>query len=166
MNHVIREYLKSTRITSVWDVFAGIGTDAIAFSTISNASVVATEVNPMTYSHLVKNIIEFKATGSVVAINVDACEIMDVMKPGLIYFDPPWGETFRSGREFLFDEVSLPNGMPILTLLTKFKDTGLPMIIKSPLLCNSFEQVFPSDRISRILTFTQQRLKFIFITGN
>lgn len=165
MTQVIKTYLNtrlSTGRLSVWDVFAGIGTDAIAFSKFGVFNkIIATEVLAETFSHMQRNITAFR-TGSVQAHNADAT-VFEIPDVDVIYFDPPWGETFKSGQEFSFDEVTLPNGVRVMDLLERFKGTGKAMIIKAPLLCKSFEAAFPQVRITHVLTFSQQKLKFIFI---
>lgn len=165
MTQVIRTYLNNVLPRgrmSVWDVFAGIGTDAVAFSKFAIFSrIVATEINEVTFSHMTRNVAAFRA-GSIECVNADATAF-PMPDVDIIYFDPPWGETFKSGRDFSFDEVALPNGVKIMELLERFKATGKAMIIKSPLLCKSFETAFPHERVSHVLTFSQQKLKFIFI---
>ncbi len=139
----------------VWDLFAGIGTDAILFAPYC-LNVIATEINKETYTCAIKN------TSSIKNIHVEntdctayACSVH------VAYCDPPWGPSFKTGVPFTFENERLTNGQRILDLIKQIPCDYL--ILKSPLLCDSFETLFPSESILHIALFTQQKLKFIFI---
>jgi predicted RNA methylase len=144
----------------VWDMFAGIGTDALKFSSRAG-KVVCTEINPVTFQHLTENIGHFKTKNNIETYNIDCCHFPGADSVNLAYFDPPWGSSFKSGCAFDFSDVVLDNGKNVMELASEVHQR-YPMIIKSPALCDTFEEAFRDD-IIRVHTFPQQKLKFIFV---
>jgi predicted RNA methylase len=141
----------------IWDMFAGIGTDGIRLAQRAG-KVICTEINPTTYIDLQKNSVDID---NVESYNVDCCKF--TTKCDIIYFDPPWGDTYRSGEPFNFNDIRLSTGTTVAEL-AKSAYNGIGMIIKSPITCNTFEELFADETIYTF-TFTQQKLKFLFIIG-
>lgn len=144
----------------LWDMFSGIGTDTIKFSNMCR-KVTATEIDSKTHSNLKLNLKEFGVS------NVDAhladCTVFAPAGVDLIYFDPPWGDTFESGREFDFKEIRLPNGKSIIELLHEIHKNHKNIIIKSPYDCMTFE-IELDKYITRIHAFPKPKLKYIFLS--
>lgn len=135
--------------TSIWDMFAGVGADTVSLmSKFPEAHVVATEKNPEIYKHLIKNIPESNA------ICTDCRDALDRLTADLIFFDPPWGDHFRSGVNFEFDQETID-------LLSKTIDKlgQVGVIVKCPYMCQTFEREF-KDMIKVTIKFPQQKLKF------
>lgn len=142
----------------IWDMFAGIGADALRLSKFAG-KVICTEINPVTFADLKEN---YSCCNSrnVDLINGD-CSRYKGTPCDIVYFDPPWGDTFRSGVPFDFDDVVLEGDVSVLKLAKEMHDRH-SIIIKSPILSDSFEKLFKECPM-KIFTFTQQKLKFIFI---
>lgn len=141
----------------IWDMFAGIGCDGLRFAA-HTGKVIMTEIVPETYQDLLDNAKALKLS-NVEMHNLDCCSA-DI-PCNIIYFDPPWGDSFHSGETFCFENVSLPNGQSILELAKRLAKHHY-LIIKSPISSDSFEELFQSQ-IAESFTFTQQKLKFLFI---
>ena len=135
----------------LWDMFAGVGTDAIRFSKVTGR-VICTEICKNTYKNLLTNIAKHKVK-NVIPHNID-CKGFNV-GCDIIYFDPPWGETFKSGVDFQFSKDILD------VALEAHKRAAL--IIKSPFSCTSFEDIFDQSDIIPVHGFRQQKLKFLYI---
>lgn len=142
---------------TIWDMFAGIGTDSIKFAEHAY-KVYCTESNQETYEYLCENTKEYK---NITTYNGNCMDYISIVKPHIIYFDPPWGPTFKSGSDFDFNDVTI-NGCPIPKLAEQLLENAI-LIIKAPITCNSFEQILGSD--IDVFTFTQQKLKFIFVNS-
>lgn len=147
----------------VWDMFAGIGTDSLKFGEKAGY-MIATESNPETFANLTKNVEHFRTKKNIEIHNIDCCKFTDTGDVNLIYFDPPWGDSFKSGNMFDFRSVNLDNGKNVVELAQDMQ-AKYPMIIKSPAMSDTFEEIF-ADNIIRIFTFPQQKLKFIFVEAN
>jgi hypothetical protein len=84
------------------------------------------------------------------------------LNPDVIYFDPPWGDTFKSGHPFTFAEVTLSNGKVVMDvyddLRKNYKEAYL--IVKSPYTC---EMDIPDSELLCILSFNRQKLKYYLI---
>jgi len=143
----------------IWDMFAGIGCDGLRFAK-HTGKVIMTEVRPDTYQDLKQNTVA-SGLSNVEIYNRDCCTT-DI-PCNIIYFDPPWGDSFQSGEPFCFDNVLLPNGKPILELAKELAKHHC-LIIKSPISSDSFEDLFPTQ-VTEVFTFTQQKLKFLFVTN-
>ena len=152
----------------VWDMFAGIGTDSLRLATVAG-KVIATELNVDTYKCLLKNVkVNFNGTsapGIIECYNTDATEKQFLNgAPDVIYFDPPWGDDFKSGQRFSFESVKLSNGKTAmdvyLTLREKYKETYF--IIKAPYTCD-MESIIPEHELLCILSFSRQKLKYYFL---
>jgi 16S rRNA G966 N2-methylase RsmD len=142
-------------------MFAGIGTDTLRMASHAGR-VLATEINPETFACLLKNTIN---ESNIEVFNRDCCSCLNMnFQPDVIYFDPPWGESYKTGQSFSFTGVLLSNGQEITVLFEKvrkcFPDASF--IIKTPFLCD-FEKNLNEDDIKYILTFSRQKLKYIFI---
>ena len=161
MSIIAREYAL-TPLSVTWDMFAGIGTDSIELSKYS--SVIATEINPETHKHQETNLATFGVT-NVTSILSDCTDMIDRLNASvnLIYFDPPWGETFRTGYDFDFSQVKLSNGKEVVNLAQEVQNKiTRNIVIKSPITSCTFDILFESD-IALIYTFPQQKLKFILL---
>lgn len=153
-----KEYYQGLNDKVIWDMFAGAGCDAIRLARHSG-KVICTEIDSDTYRCLEQNI-KTRDQPNIEIYNKDCCDMINT-QCNIIYFDPPWGDTFRSGKDFDFNDVILNNGMTVLKL-AKDLSTQHHLIIKSPISSDSFEQVF-GDRVVAIFTFTQQKLKYLFV---
>lgn len=155
----------------IWDMFAGVGTDAIRLSAYAGR-VIGTEVNPDTYQCFLQNIKKHGAD-NVIAYNF-SCHGADVIGKSIrrtagspvirpiIYFDPPWGENYVSGQLFDLGSVSISDTtVRDLLQLSKQHD----MIIKVPYICDTVEECVDHDSIINILTFSKHKLKFYFVRG-
>ena len=152
------KYFNGLQDKIFYDMFAGIGTDTIQFAK-GVKRVYAYEINKETFDCGVANISGFS---NITYSHQDCTEIQsDMITEAIAYFDPPWGRNFRPGESFSFENETLENGIPVLALLKNIPCRYI--IIKSPLLCESFETAFPAHFIANIMLFTQQKLKFIFI---
>ena len=147
----------------VWDMFAGIGTDSIRLARHAG-KVIATEVNKETFQCLKRNVdASGSGSGIIQIFNKDCCNNKQVYtQPDVIYFDPPWGDTFQSGQTFSFNDVKLPNGWNVIDLLKEIKSrySEAYMIIKAPYM-SDVEKYIAEDGILSILTFSRQKLKYI-----
>jgi predicted RNA methylase len=140
----------------VWDMFAGIGTDSIRLAS-SAGLVYSTELNKDTFECLILNISRAKINGkksNIEAFNDDCCRNI-MSNADIIYFDPPWGETFKSGVNFSFDNVLLSNGKSVMSLM-KDLYKKYDLIVKVPYLCDNFESIINEEDIICILTFSRQ----------
>jgi 16S rRNA G966 N2-methylase RsmD len=147
----------------IWDMFGGVGTDASRFARVAG-KVICTEINPNTYGHLLANYKRF-AWKNVECLQADCIFTMFNTPPrcDIVYFDPPWGETFKSGQPFNFEDVKLRENINIMELAMMVYERYGNIIVKVPYTCDSFERHFDADAIDSIYTCSQQRLKFIFI---
>lgn len=162
------EHFNGLRDKVVLDMFAGIGCDGIRFAKHAG-KVICTEINPDTFKDLEQNVKTMNMY-NVETHNIDCCDYLDsgTSRFNIVYFDPPWGDTFRSGEPFDFrniyvkktDQRSLP-AMSVLHLAQKVS-MNHHLIIKAPISSDSFERLF-GDRVSEIFTFTQQKLKFLIV---
>jgi predicted RNA methylase len=143
----------------VWDMFAGIGTDSLRLSKCSGM-VIATEINTDTFNCLKQNT---EHTDNIYIYNQD-CFTANIQTPDVIYFDPPWGSTFKTGHPFCFDDVRLDNSqtVPELFLNIRARYPEAMFIIKLPFMCD-FEKYINEADIRCILTFSRQKIKYIFI---
>lgn len=141
----------------VWDMFAGIGCDSVRFAEISGR-VKCTELDVDTYRCLEQNTIG--DNNNIEIYNQDCCE--EDLSCDIVYFDPPWGDTFKSGENFTFDDVMLLNGTKIVDLLLRIQRNH-GVIVKSPYKCDTFDNLFNSDDIIRIITFSKQKLKYLIV---
>jgi hypothetical protein len=148
----------------IWDMFAGIGCDAIRLSRHAG-KVIATELKEKTFRDLARNAQSgnIELPGSCIEIyHADCCQMASGGPDcNIVYFDPPWGSTFKSGEPFDFKDVILDDGTPVLDLADSVSENH-SMIIKAPFNCNSFEDLF-QDRVTEIFTFTKQKLKFLIV---
>ncbi len=149
----------------VWDMFAGIGTDSLRLAKHAGI-VIATEIDPDTFTCLSKNV---SGVSNITIYNRDCCDLKAFpgaqrLPPDVIYFDPPWGVTFKTGQTFSFDDIRLANGSAIPDVFLKLRESYLDssFIIKLPFMCD-FEKHIPEADIKCILTFSRQKLKYIFI---
>lgn len=156
----------------IWDMFAGVGTDAIRLSRYAGR-VVGTEINPATYQCFLKNI-ESHGADNVVAYN-DSChrcieKCLEKFSRPVIYFDPPWGQGYLSGQMFDLGAVVIGDSLPgadditVKDLLLRLKKHD--MIIKVPYLCDTVEENIDPDCIIHILTFSKHKIKFYIVRGD
>ena len=149
----------------IWDMFAGIGTDSIRLASVAGL-VYSTELNTDTFNCLISNISYAKSTSlntflNIETYNIDCCQFTK-SNSDVIYFDPPWGETFKSGMHFSFDNVKLSNGKCVLDLVKELYKS-YDLIIKVPYLCDNFETIINEEDIISILTFSREKLKYLFV---
>jgi predicted RNA methylase len=154
-----REHFNGLADKVIWDMFAGIGSDGFRIA-MHAGRVVCSEIDAPTYHDLKEN---FSVSGcnNVELFNEDCCSSTTACD--IIYFDPPWGDTFRSGSTFDFKSVVFNDGTTVPEL-AKRMHAKHHIIIKSPIMCNTFEELFASEHADiKVFTFTQQKLKFLFI---
>lgn len=153
-----KEHYQGLNDKVIWDMFAGAGCDALRLARHSG-KVICTEINSDTFRCLEQNV-QMKDQPNIEIHHGDCCNMMDTTC-NIIYFDPPWGDTFCSGKEFDFNDVTMNNGKSVLSLA---KDLSIEhhLIIKSPIRSDSFEELF-GDRVTAVFTFTQQKLKYLFV---
>jgi hypothetical protein len=141
----------------LWDMFAGIGTDSLLFAT-GFKNIIATELHQETYACGKKNTAHQE---NIIFLNEDCSNTATCINADVVYFDPPWGANFVSGQPFSFENEYLANQRGILDLLESIPSPEI--IIKSPLLCDSFEALFPPKYIKKVYLCSEKNLKFIFI---
>jgi len=170
-------YGKTIQNTVLWDMFGGLGMDAINFSKFFNT--VVTEIDPKVFLILKENIKTFTHIEDnyikICAINEDSLVKLNdksfMKKINVIFFDPPWGISFKTGEPFDFENITINNNanlqINILILLDKIYQKVPNIIIKSPILSDSFEKwaLKKSINILQICEFPTHKLKYIFI-GN
>lgn len=165
---------KSDNILFLWDMFGGIGTDTVYLSQYFN--IITTENDPQVFEILSKNIREFRLNN--VNLIMDNClSGLGKIRPDIIYYDPPWGESYKSKiKNFDFNQVYIDfppiKNDPVPQLIKRvscidlvkylYEHVSKNIIIKSPLNSNSFERVFP-DSIQHIYKYPNKNLKFIFL---
>lgn len=142
----------------IWDMFAGIGTDAVRFAPVSG-KIICSEIDNETYQCLNVNM-ELFNINNISTYNENCCNANH--KVDIIYYDPPWGQHYISGNDFDFDNVLLTPEITVTDLLTKLYQNH-NIIVKAPYLCNTLDKVFHKEDILRILTFSQQKIKFYMV---
>ena len=143
----------------VWDMFAGLGADTIPFAN-NGCKVYCTEINTRIFNLLNKNIASHGLETEVQTFRADVVDKLNVFEADIVYFDPPWGESFDSHTNFSFKEVKLNNGYNIIDLLKKIAQTKTEkIVIKSPLNCDTFESL-DFIQIKRTFVFPKYNLKF------
>ena len=193
---------------NVWDMFGGLGMDAINLSNFFK-TVIVTEIDQKVFQCLQNNIQNVlfspvnklkdkdknddknndkdnkdkdkdkdkdkrKHSVSIEAYNQDAIQKLNDKKfmkaINLVYFDPPWGASFKTGEPFNFNNSiitdSSGNEQNVITLLNKLHDKVKNIIIKSPILSTSFEEwaLQKNIQIVQICEFPIHKLKYIFIS--
>ena len=144
-------------------MFAGIGTDSLRLAKCAGL-VISTEINPDTFQCLKRNTSIAKIQ-NIEIHNLDCFYAKGkIGVPDVIYFDPPWGTSFKTGQPFSFDEIYLGNGQRIPDLFTITRECypDASFIIKMPFMCD-FEKYIQESDIKCILTFSRQKLKYILI---
>jgi len=147
----------------IWDMFAGIGCDSITIQKYTNAEIISTELNTDTFSNLTSNLKYHNA--SITAYNTDCSTFIPDKAPDLVYFDPPWGDLFVSGREFDFNSVYLSNGKNVIELLREILKLYKNVCVKAPFDCMTFEIEFDTQIIA-IYAFQKPKLKFLFLQAH
>lgn len=161
----------------IWDMFGGIGSDTIELS--NYFSVITTEIDPQVYALLKQNISTYRCP-NVNILKGNCLTLLPIMKPDVIYFDPPWGENYKSKmKNFDFSQVFLDlpmiEGDPFLATIPKkvcctdlimylYKNVTQNIVIKAPLNSNTFENIFPPTAIKYIFKSSpHNNLKFIYL---
>ena len=144
-------------------MFCGIGCDTISMQRQIGSKLISTELNGETFANLLENVKEFTIT-DVTPINCD-CSTMVPSEPDLVYFDPPWGSGFESGKEFDFSTVYLSNGKNVIGLLHEILDRYKNVVVKAPFDCVTFELEF-DKHIIRVYALPKPKLKFLFLKKN
>lgn len=146
--------------TVMWDMFSGIGSDCVNFGKYCN--LIGTEIDEETFSCLKKNTAKLS---NVTVFNMDCCKYEDD-DIDIVYFDPPWGDSFVSGEEFNFEDVKLDsNGTSVMDIADKIVTKYGNVIIKSPITSNSFEKRF-DDKIKERYIFPKQKVKVLFLSSD
>ena len=87
----------------LWDMFGGIGTDSINLSQYFN--IVTTENDKEIFGFLEENIKSFKLD-NINLIHDNCLRGLKRISPDIIYFDPPWGDSWRNKiKNFDFNHV-------------------------------------------------------------
>ena len=97
------EYFDGLVDKVIWDMFAGIGTDAIRLAVVSG-KVICTEINKNTFEDLQYNVQSNKLE-NIQLLYGNCFDFIKKIDCNIIYFDPPWGSTFQSGSDFDFSTV-------------------------------------------------------------
>jgi hypothetical protein len=150
-------------IAGIWDMFGGIGGDTIPLSEYFDTFV--TEINPTTFEFLSENCGKFHGPYQIVKECSDCVKFLDTDMPidiNMVFFDPPWGESFRTNEIFDFRDVILDNDMNVVELLKKVLDKYEYVIIKSPLTCDTFDEILAEHK-PEIFRFKKHKLKFLFV---
>ena len=151
----------------IWDMFAGIGSDSVHLATKTHAKLItATEIESDVFKCLRKNVKEYLQIKPVQTDNTKY-KYKKNKANTVIHYDPPWGDKFRPGKPFDFDQVKLGDDqLPITDIISNLLSQGYKaVIVKSPLLSNTIEDRF-SDRIDKdtdVIKFAQNKLKYIII---
>lgn len=156
---------KSNQEPVIWDMFAGLGSDTIYFAK-KDFFVYATEISPTIYDLLEKNIEEFQLKDRILPFQSDCVAKLSTISADLVYFDPPWGESFNPEEEFDFTDVKLNNGTGVVDLLKRVHtEKTQNIVIKAPLKCNTFEELdFLS--VKRTYIFRKHHVKFLFVSSD
>ena len=143
----------------VVDMYAGIGMDSCSLAKYASV-VYAVENDIEIYLNLCENI---KNNVNVIPILQDSFKYVtnNHIKADLVYFDPPWGEYYRSGEKFDFNDVIIED-LSIVNIAQNLHEKYGNMIIKSPYSSDTFENLF-KDKIKYRFCFPRQHLKFLFI---
>lgn len=161
----------------IWDMFGGIGTDTIYLSQYFN--VVLTECDPDIFEISQENFRRFRIH-NVNSILDNCLSGLDRIRPNIIYYDPPWGDTYKSKvKNFDFNQVYIDapdvKNDPLPQLNKKincvelvkhlYNEVTPNIIIKSPLNSTTFERAFP-NKIQHIYKYPNKNLKFIFLVDH
>lgn len=166
---------------SIWDMFGGIGTDSIYLSKYFN--IFTTELDILIYNNLLQNIRTHNIK-NINAINDNCISLLNIIKPDIVYFDPPWGDTYKPKiKNFDFSNVFIdcPNNCTtdknsalggsndivkyincIDLIKYVFNNITRKIIIKSPINSYTFDTLFKHN-IFYIQRFQHKNLKFLFI---
>lgn len=166
-----------------WDMFGGMGMDAVNFAEFFDV-VLVTEIDPRIFECQSENVSRFGMKGNIRAECIDCVQALEnpslVSGVDLVHFDPPWGDSFRTGQEFYFEDVYLTTTasqgevlsetsgkVPIMELLDKVYQNVPRMILKSPIKCHSFERWAasqkPPARVLQVCEFPTHKLKYLYI---
>lgn len=201
-------YGRTSKVRALWDMFGGLGMDAINLSKYFQ-NIVVTEIDPKVFASLLLNIQNLTLPGadleptdpskdpskadktskeakdakeakeiesSIQAFNQDAILKMKekhfLKGIDLIYFDPPWGNSFKTGEPFDFEKATISTIMSgkhveqnILDLLDKIYDKVPNIVVKSPILSDSFEKWAARKKanVLQICEFPTHKLKYIYL---
>lgn len=166
----------------LWDMFGGIGTDSIYLSRYFN--VIVTEIDKTVHDLAVRNVRTFNKT-NINLVNDNCINMINKIQPHVIYFDPPWGNSYKSRtKNFDFNEVYIDYPTPdnidqslvgsnlqqinkkvsCVDLLKYIHKHVTPyIIIKSPINSNTFDRLFP-NQVQYIHKCPNKNLKFIYLT--
>jgi len=165
--------LEKDETLMIWDMFGGIGTDSIYFSRYFN--VITTEIDEKIYEIALKNIKNFNKH-NINAINDNCITLINKVQPDVIYFDPPWGDTYNTKtKNFDFGQVYIdyPDKTEFLNDLPKkincvdlvkylYDNVTNNIVIKSPINSMTFERIF-QGKINYIHKCSLKNLKFIYV---
>jgi len=145
----------------IWDMFAGLGSDTYHFVKSGGFIVYATELSPLIYELLLKNLTAMQVMDKVHTYEGDCSQFIEKIQADIIYFDPPWGESFNSETDFDFHQVTLSNGKNVIDLLREICEKKCHVIIKAPLLCSTFDNLdfLP---VKSIHIFRKHHVKYYF----
>ena len=138
----------------IWDMFCGVGTDSLRLAQRSG-KVLCTEIDERVYEKLLVNV---KTCDKIETYNVSCLDID--LNPDVIYFDPPWGETFdEPGFNFL--SVMIGNKSIRDILQSKYEKHDL--VVKTPLSSGDISFLFQPEDIVHIMRFSTQKLVYYVI---
>lgn len=154
----------------LWDMFGGIGTDSIQFSIYFN--IITSELDKITYELLRSNILKYKIK-NVNIMNINCFELLGLIEPNVIYYDPPWGIGYKPKMknydfsqvflEYPDDKNDIPKKVSCTDLILYiYENICKNIIIKSPLNSNSYELLF-KEKIYYILKCPYKNLKFVYL---
>lgn len=155
---------------SLWDMFGGIGTDSIYLSKYFN--IFTTELDSLIYSNLLHNVNTHNIK-NINAINDNCINLLHIINPDIVYFDPPWGDTYKPKiKNFDFQNVFIDcphNSNDIVKYINCidlikyiYNNITRKIIIKSPINSYTFDTLFKHN-IIYIQRFQHKNLKFLFI---
>jgi predicted RNA methylase len=146
--------------TSLWDMFAGLGSDTVHFAKVGYM-VLATEVVPSVAKLLEQNVNQSNVCTNAIVRCVDCFDVINEWNGDIVYFDPPWGPNYSQDEDYDFNLVKLPNGKSVMDIFSQVYAKCQCIIIKAPIRCKTFEEMNLS--ISKCLLFKKHRLKYYFI---
>ena len=148
---------------TLWDPFGGTGLDTVSFSKYYDT--ITTELDAELFECLRQNVTRFHASDHrYEVLCADATVYRPTRTVDLIYLDPPWGETFRTGEVFDLMQIKLQNQTSVMDYIEDLRQhVTKNMIIKSPIKNDNFREVW-GDRVKWEVQFEKFRLKFFYLT--
>lgn len=161
VNIIKKNIQKDVLDTIVTDGTANIGSDTINLA-LNFKSVNSYELDPVNYSALENNIIQFKLN-NVKIYNSDVTETLG-NEQDVIYIDAPWGENYKANNN-----LSLYlSGIEIADFYQKFSNRANLFIFKVPLnyKFSNFENLGIQTKLENFIIADEPIFTFIIINGN